>query len=174
MVSSSGIAAAAVSPAATSTGSFPARPGAAASAVYRPGGKRSKRYWPVASDSVWRSTGPLRLICAPGTTARCPSAPMLKTSPAIEPCAGLGSCAKQQANARNTRHERQRSRARHAEAGHSCLQADNMKAHKSLRPCRKQRRRSRLRRLFPVLPTQECTAPANVQTRFARRRQCLN
>ena len=84
-VSSSGIAATAVSPAATSTESFPARPGAVASAVYRPGGKSSKRNWPVASDSVWRSTGPLRLICAPGTTARCPSAPRLKTSPAIDP-----------------------------------------------------------------------------------------
>ena len=87
-MSSSGIAAAAVSPAVTSTDNFPASPGAVASAVYRPGGKSSKRYWPTASDSVWRSTGPLRLMCAPGTTPRCPSGPMLKTSPAIDPGAG--------------------------------------------------------------------------------------
>src|SRR6185369_7881762 len=100
VISASEIGAAAVSPAATSTASVPASPGAVASAVYLPGGNCSKRYWPVASDSVCRSTGPRRLICVPGTTARCPSALVLKTSPAIEPGDKLGSSAKQQANVR--------------------------------------------------------------------------
>src|SRR5215468_8327548 len=95
-VSVNGIDAAAVSPAVTSTASVPANPVAVASAVYLPAGNCSKRYWPVASDSVWRSTGPWSDTCAPGTTARCPSAPMLNTSPAIEPGDNFASSAKQQ------------------------------------------------------------------------------